>query len=172
MRAFLLAAAVASGTALAATTEPPAPAAADVAGNTAVDFKNPEKFVDAWTDGYGTGASDDVTRALRVHLEKLGRQYLPAGQQLQITITDIDLAGRYDMMRSRTDWIRVMRDVDWPRIDLHYRLTQDGRTLREADARVSDMNYLSRIALQRSTEPLRYEKDMLAQWFAKTFGAS
>jgi hypothetical protein len=175
MRAALfLAVIVASSAAHAADPTPaataPAPNPAE-AGNTTVSFKNPEKFIDANTSNNGTGASPRVLDELKAYLEKLGKDQLPAGQQLQLTITDIDLAGRWDMMRTRPDWVRVMRDVDWPRIELHYKLTQNGQTLRGADARVADMNYLSNGTLQRSTESLRYEKEMLKQWFTKTFAA-
>lgn len=168
MRAPALLLMLVAGTAIAADPAAP-PAAAPPAGNTTVSFKKPDKFTDAGTEGIGSRTSPRVLDALKAHLEQLGAKKLPAGETLQITITDIDLAGRFDPQPGGNDRVRIMRDVDWPRIDLHYTLQQDGRTLADADASLSDMNYLASSSLRRSTDPLRYEKDMLDAWFAKTF---
>lgn len=157
-----------SGTAMAADPATP-DGAAPPTGNTTVSFKKPDKFTDAGTEGIGSRTSPRVLDALKAHLEQLGAKKLPSGETLQITITDIDLAGRFDPQPGGNDRVRIMRDVDWPRIELHYTLQQDGRTLADADASLSDMNYLMHSSLRRSTDPLRYEKDMLDAWFATTF---
>ncbi|WP_084197194.1 DUF3016 domain-containing protein [Solimonas soli] len=166
---------LAGGGALAAEPAAPAPPAsaqaapAVAAPNTLVTFKDPDKFIDAGTDGIGSRTSPQVLDALKKHLQQLGARWLPAGQTLQITVTDIDLAGRFDPRPGRDNRVRIMRDGDWPRIDLHYTLKQDGRTLQDADAHLSDMSYLMNSGLTRSDDWLRYEKSMLDRWFAKTF---
>lgn len=156
--ALMLAAAVQAQTA-------PAP-------NTSVVFKNPEKFLDAGDNGFSSPASPRVLADIKSHLETLGAKYLPAGQTLAIEVLDIDLAGRFTPLPGReSQWVRVARTGDWPRIRLHYKLSAPSGPLREADADVRDMNYLHRSDGAYSSENLRYEKRMLAEWFVDTFAA-
>lgn len=162
MLALLLAAALAGG----------ATSATDMASvNTVVSFVHPEKFVDASDEGFGRPPSPRILAAIQSELERLGRAWLGPGQTLAIAVTDIDLAGFYEPARNG-QWIRVLRDADWPRIALHYTLSQDGHVVREADARLVDMNYLHRSTFQHNSEPLYSEKRMLQDWFQKTFRAS
>jgi hypothetical protein len=113
---------------------------------------------------------EDVLKDLKAHFEKLGQSLKP-GQTLKIDITDVDLAGREEpRMRGMND-LRVLNGrADWPRISLHYVLEQDGKVLSQGDAQLSDMSYMSRINRYPSDARLRYEKQMIDDWFAKTFG--
>jgi len=97
---------------------------------------------------------------------------LPPGQDLDIEVLDIDLAGReYPGARSGRD-IRVVKGgADWPRIHLKYTLLQNGAVVRSGEAQLSDMNYMYRIPRMSDGDPLRYEKQMLDDWFKKDFGA-
>jgi hypothetical protein len=93
---------------------------------------------------------------------------LPAGQSLKIEVLDIDLAGRL-YPRHMGDEIRVMNGgADWPRMQLRYTLTQDGQTLRSGEEQLSNMNYQMSLSRYSDSEPLRYEKQMLDDWFKKT----
>ena len=134
---------------------------------TEVTFTKPEQFTDVPFD---PREREDVLKELTRHFEKLGES-LPAGQNLKIDITDVDLAGRENpSLRSGND-IRVMNGrVDWPRIRLHYVLEQDGKVLSSGDAALSDISYMSRINRYFSGEKLRYEKLMIDDWFSNTFG--
>lgn len=138
--------------------------------NTLVSFIKPEKFIDASDQGLGMGSSPRVLDDIKSFLEKLGAQHLPPGQQLSIEIRNIDLAGRFDSMPGRpSEWVRMQREADWPRIQLHYRLSVQGQLLREADANIADMNYLQKARSSYSSQPLGYEKRMLAEWFKNSF---
>ncbi|MHC6225511.1 DUF3016 domain-containing protein [Pseudomonas sp. X10] len=136
-----------------------------------VRFDHPEKFRDASLNspGYERGADAEVMKALTQHLQKLGQRYLQPGQQLQIDIRDIDLAGRYEPWHSRAYNVRFMRDITWPTIDLHYTLSQPGQPQQEAADRVSDKMYLSRPGRQTSSDRLFAEKAMLNDWFRQRF---
>lgn len=94
---------------------------ATAAASVEVVFKDPEKFSDASLDspGYERGADPYVMKELRSYIQKLGERYLPPGQQLQIEIRNIDLAGRYEPWRPDAYEVRFMRDITWPSIDLH-----------------------------------------------------
>jgi len=92
---------------------------------------------------------------------------LPAGQALKIEVLDIDLAGRMYPRRSGED-IRIMNGgADWPRLHLRYTLEQDGRVLRSGDDQLSNMSYQDRLGRYSSSDALRYEKQMLDEWFDK-----
>lgn len=90
---------------------------------------------------------------------------LPPGQQLKIEVLDIDLAGRLYPRRAG-DEIRILNGgADWPHMHLKYTLEQDGRVLRSGDEQLSNMNYQGRVGGYFDSDPLRYEKQMLDDWF-------
>lgn len=166
MRNFLAVLLIAASAA-AGGADAPAPASP----NTIVSFSHPEKFVDASDRDFGAPPSPRVLDALKAELEALGRKYLPSGETLDVQITDVDLAGRFDPVPRRGgESVRVLREVDWPRITLNYRLLRDGQLVKQDQVRVADMNYLNRPTLRYSGDNLRYEKRMLDEWFANTFG--
>ena len=93
---------------------------------------------------------------------------LPAGQTLKIEVLDIDLAGRLYPRYNGED-IRILKGgADWPRIHLRYTLEQDGKTLRSGDAELPDMSYQDRVPRHFDNDTLRYEKQMLDDWFSKS----
>ncbi|MFQ6575766.1 DUF3016 domain-containing protein [Pseudomonas sp. UM16] len=136
-----------------------------------VNYDKPDHFRDASlnSNGYERGADEQVMKELRSYLQALGKRYLPPGQTLRIDITDIDLAGRYEPWHAQAYSIRFMRDITWPSIDLHYVLSQQGQTLSQADARVTDKFYLQRPGRSTSNDRLYAEKAMLDEWFRKQF---
>jgi len=93
---------------------------------------------------------------------------LPPGQNLKIEVLDIDLAGRLWPRRNGGEDIRVLNGgADWPRMHLRYTLEQDGKVLRSGDEQLSNMNYMQGISRYSDTDTLRYEKQMLDDWFNK-----
>lgn len=94
---------------------------------------------------------------------------LPAGQQLKIEVLDIDLAGRLWPRRSGGEDIRIMNGgADWPHIKLRYTLEENGTVLRSGDSDLSNMMYQQRFTRYSDADPLRYEKQMIDDWFEKT----
>lgn len=94
---------------------------------------------------------------------------LPAGQQLKVEVLDIDLAGRLYPRRGSGEDIRIMNGgADWPHMHLKYTLEQDGQVLRSGDEQLSNMNYQNRFGGYLDGDPLRYEKQMLDDWFNKS----
>ncbi len=63
-----------------------------------------------------------------------------------------------------------LRDIYPPRFTMRYRLSEDGRTLVEGQETVVDPNYLANPAIYFSpSDPLRFDKAMLANWFRTRF---
>jgi Protein of unknown function (DUF3016) len=128
-----------------------------------VKFVEPDKFSDM---PFPTWEREEVLKELDAHFAKLAKS-LPAGQDLKVEVTDIDLAGTDFPGRMGRD-VRILKGgADWPRINLKYSIEAQGRTLASGEARVADMNYLRQHNPYPSNESLRYEKRMLDQWFKK-----
>jgi hypothetical protein len=132
-----------------------------------VTYVQPDKFSDL---PFVTWDREDALKTLTEHFTWLGTA-LPPGQDLRIEVTDVDLAGRaIPNARAGRD-LRVLRgQADWPRIELRYTVEQNGQVLKSGEARITDMNYLNHANRYFDSEPLRYEKAMLDEWFEKTIG--
>lgn len=145
------------------------PAGPELPANVDVRFTAAEKFVDATYENR-SNTRTRVAQDLTAHLVALGKRYLPQGQRLEIEITDVDLAGRYEPWHVDTHDVRYMRDVTWPRVDLEYRLLAGDEEIARGKEVLIDMNYLSRAGLRSNSDRLRYEKAMLDEWFRGRFG--
>jgi hypothetical protein len=151
-----------------------AAAAATGAGRVVVDFVQPERYSDA-SDSLGrTGGDAEVLDALRAQIEASALACLAAGQTLSVHVLDIDLAGDYEWWHRRfTPGVRVLRERDWPRIELSYRVSNEAVAPGGAAAApaatpeqhevVSDMAYLSG-ARPAVDGRLGHERAMLARW--------
>jgi len=131
-----------------------------------VKYDDPENFQDMprWDKDRA-----QVLKDLSAHFAKLG-QRLPAGQDLNITVKDIDLAGREYPSSRRAEDIRILRGgADWPSMHLQYSLEQNGQVIKSGDEHVSNMMYLNRLNRYVDGDSLRFEKQMLDEWFDKTF---
>lgn len=142
-----------------------------LAGTAEVNFVEPDRYSDAG----GRGGMRDVPmrevvlREIRAHLVDLAQRNLPANQTLKIDITDIDIAGRRDVLGAGVEDVRVYDDISPPRIRLTFVLSEDGRTVSEGEERLSDPNYLNTVARVPQGDPLRYERPMLTKWFLARF---
>lgn len=139
-------------------------ASAAMAGTVEVTFVNPATFADA---GIRQDEQDANLKMLDRYLQGLGQRLLPADQTLKIEVLDLSLAGTI-RRRGRGD-IRVLRgEADYPRIHLRYVL-QGGGAQRSGDEWVSDLTYANGLTSAYRSEPLYYEKRMLANWFKDRF---
>ena len=137
-----------------------------------VVYVRPDRFTDVKGSCFGP---DDRTGPILEELASFMREtalrFMPEGSSLAITVTDVDLAGEYEVPvrpPQRCD-ARIYRDVYPPRIDLEFRLTDGAGRVVRADRRVlRDSNYLTWSALPPS-DPLRHEKRLLLDWFASEF---
>lgn len=139
-------------------------ASAAASAGVTVTYVHPEKYSDlpfpAWE-------RDDVLKELTEHFQKLSAG-LPPGTDMNIEILDVDLAGReHPNFRGARD-LRVLRGMaDWPMIHLRYTVEQNGQVVARGEEHVKDMLYLDRRVGSKyfDGDALRYEKQMLDQWF-------
>jgi hypothetical protein len=148
-----------------------ATSADSVVSRISMTFVDPERFTDvkekAQASTRGVGALlDELAQFAR----EVGERHVPAGLALELRVTDIDLAGEFEPWRgpqfART---RFMREIHAPRIDFEFRLTSgQGRVVGEGRRSLRDPNYLARSS-RLTDERLRYEKDLLREWFRGEF---
>jgi hypothetical protein len=132
-----------------------------------VNYVQPDRFSDL---PFVPWEREDTLKTLTEHFTKLGNS-LPPGQDLRIEVLDVDLAGRaIPNARAGRD-LRVLRgQADWPRMQFRYAIEENGQLLKSGEAQLSDMNYLDHRTRYFDSEPLRYEKQMIDDWFEKNIG--
>jgi hypothetical protein len=131
----------------------------------AVSYLHPEQFTDLPLSGWERQAALDE---LTGHFNQLGKALAP-GQDLKIEVLDVDLAGREYPSAGRQ--LRVLRgSADWPRMVLRYSLESNGSVNRSGSAQLTDMSYLNRGNRYVAGTALRYEKQMIDDWWEKTIG--
>ncbi len=142
-------------------------AAGSAGAAVSVTYIKPDKFIDL---PFVPWEREDTLKQLTEHFNRIGSA-LPPGQDLRIEVLDIDLAGReIPNARAGRD-LRILRgQADWPRMDLRYSLEQNGQVIKSGEAKLSDMNYLNHANRYFDSEPLRYEKAMIDDWYEKTIG--
>lgn len=126
-----------------------------------VTFADIKSFTDADTR-HGNAKNE-----LRAHLQRLGGQLDP-GLDLAVTILDINLAGLDHSIRGPFG-PRVLTGSTFPSMSLRYVLTRKGKTISSGQENLSDQLYLERPGATRSGDSLRYEKNMLDDWFRSRF---
>lgn len=144
------------------------------AGEAKVNFKK----VDDYTDF--EPASGIEERYQKRQMEELTNFFnklasrLPEGQTLNVTVTDIDLTGRLEPTfgEAATNYIRVVRSIDFPTMDFSYSLTDSsGAIIKEQQVELKDMSFDFDVMATKHTrtDDLYYEKKMLKEWFRNTF---
>ena len=138
---------------------------------TKVAFAHPENYTDANLHGdYGTRSWQPAVNAIGAYLKRLGDRYVDRRQDLTIEVLDIDLAGVIDPLRSLS--VRKLGPATWPRIKVRYTLAQNGRALMRGEETIAAIDYLTNASARFSSDPLRYEKAMLDDWFRGRFAAA
>ena len=173
--AALLAIAMAGGLAPAAAIAEPPPAVAvgepHPAARVSVNYVNPEEFSEVKEFGQQdrfNGAN--YLKPLKAYLIERATKMLPAGNRLEVSITDIKLAGGYEPWHgAQLMHVRFMKDVYPPRMDLSFKLIgSNGEVLREGSRKLRNLGYLqSGMMRPTDTDPLRYDKALIDSWLRR-----
>ena len=151
----------------------PGSAAAAPVGESAlrisITFVEPEKFTDARrADLAPTFAG--ILRELERFLMDAGARYVPETMKLSIRVTDIDLAGDFELFRGpKADQVRITKGLYPPHIVLEFEVMDSAATVvRSGKRNLTDINYQRRSVYPRE-DNLRYEKDILNDWLRAEF---
>lgn len=144
--------------------------ASALAGEAAVEWKHPEKYTDI-RSGNQTNKSRmrSIDNALGAEFTDMAAM-LPPGYRLDVTVTDLDLAGEIDPVPTRTmSQTRVLKDIYFPRMTFDYRLldAQGAVQLEEKDMKLKDMQYMSESMSVKTNQSYYSERKMIRDWFNK-----
>ena len=148
-----------------------APTAPKPAPRVSVIFVEPQNFTDVKEDSWSDNSSDLLDQIQKFMCET-GESYMATGMNLAIKVTDITLAGKFEPWRgARFDNVRIVRAIYPPSIKLEFRLTDGkGNIIKEGTREITDLAFEMRTAWPTG-DSLRYEKDMLRDWFREEFGS-
>lgn len=137
-----------------------------LAGDAKVTFLAPEKFTDILSgDESLEDAQKTVTKEFGQIFSRLGKK-LPDGYHLEVSVTDIDLAGavRYSRIHQVKN-IRIVKDTDWPRIKFSYTIKDASQNvLASGTEDLRDLGFAHN-QFNTSNSEFKFEEQMLRDWF-------
>lgn len=134
-----------------------------------VTYSHPENFTEMritprseWTDVESNMA------LLKRYIERRAASVLGPGQQLDIVITDLALAGQYEPWPSSpTGWMRVIRRNYPPRIEFHFTLRDaDGKVVKQGKRTLTNFAFMDTASIHDS-DPVRYTKALVDRWLRR-----
>ena len=139
---------------------------------TDVVFFEPQNFTDVRDSSLGDSESarSATLGELRTYVTKQANRFLTPGQQLKITVTDVDLAGEFEPWRG-AQWgdVRVVKDIYPPRATLSFQLIDaDGQVIKQGDRQLRDLAFMMKLSINRD-DPLRHEKALFDDWLSLEF---
>lgn len=152
-------------------TDPDAPRALPAQGNVSVRWTDPAQFSDLRFSGNRVEAGrGNWVEQLAEHLRTRASRRLPAGERLDVEITDVRRAGRYEPWRGvQMQDVRILRDIYPPRIDLQFqRVSASGQVLSSGERTLTDPGYLMG-SQPGGSDSLRFEKGLIDRWLRREF---
>ena len=143
-----------------------------------ITWQDPEKFDDVRSPSASrVKFRERIFKELDKYFNELAED-LPNGQKLVMNVTNVDLAGDVlpasfaGLGRSMSE-VRVVKSIYIPRMSFNYQLlSSDGGVLQEEEVKLKDMSFLNSHNRFFSSDTLRYEKNMIAEWFEDEFAKS
>lgn len=140
-----------------------------LAAPASVSFAQSEQFTDVPRSAWDR---ERLLKQLSSHFDVLAAR-LPAGQTLKVEVLDLDLAGRTFPGAMHNPDLRVLgTGADWPHMKLRFSVSEGDKIIKSGEDNISSMSYLDRINRYVSGDSLRYEKQMLDDWFKDRVAAN
>jgi len=135
-----------------------------------VVFVQPEKFTDARRAEFKPN-SEAILDAIAKFMQEMGEEIIPWDMNLDIRVTDVDLAGNFEPWRGpQSEQVRITNQLYPPRFALEYGVIDArGQVIQSGKRDLTDLNYQLR-TFYPIDDYLRYEIDLLRQWFRAEFG--
>lgn len=141
-------------------------------GRAEVTFAHPEKFADV-RSYYSENDKDRdaLLDQLKEYIVLKSKTYVPEGQKLLVTVTDVDMAGDFEPWRGpQFSDIRIVKDLYPPTIKLTFRLVDaDGKVVKEGTRELRDLAFMMKITMGFRDDPVRHEKALLDDWLRADF---
>jgi hypothetical protein len=135
-----------------------------------VVFVKPQRFTDVKRADFKPN-SEAILDAIAGFMQATGEEILPAHMNLDVRVTDIDLAGNFEPWRGpQSDQVRITNQLYLPRFALEFRVIDArGQIILSGKRNLTDLNYQLR-TFYPVDDYLRYEKDLLRHWFREEIG--
>lgn len=134
-----------------------------------IEWTDPEEFRDA--DHYYNGGKKSktiVTSNLERFFERDARRYLPEGTVLEMTVTELDLAGDFEPWhRGNWDDVRIVKSIYPALIKFNYRyLGENGEVIAEGEEKLWDrlVPDSMRARFLGRSESYPYIKSLVRDW--------
>lgn len=142
--------------------------AAQAAGKAEVMW-NPDAYAYRDIEMYGMEPDDSlevVQDGMNEVFERLANSHLAAGQTLQVTVNDLDLAGQMEPYRGGAmDDVRIVRSIYPPAIKFDWKVVNAaGETVLEGTEDIVDMGFEMRLTRSTSRRMFEIEEQMLRHW--------
>ena len=137
-------------------------------GTVNVEYQDPENFTDMKrNDVVARGADEGYLRELQRYIERVGRNRVPEGRVVALTITDVDMAGDFEPQRGpEFNDVRIVKSIYPPRINLAFRVTDPaGNLIVEGERQLRDLSFNWRTSPVDQDDPLRHEKALIDDFF-------
>ncbi len=141
-------------------------------GPVSVAWADPATFTELKASGNRfESAQGDWLIQLAKYMRKQADKQLAPGNKLELTIVDIQRAGRYEPWHGLDRQnIRMIRDIYPPRMTVKYRETDaSGAVVAEGERKLTDMAFMVNSGMINDSDPLRYEKRMIDSWLRRDF---
>lgn len=149
-------------------TDPDAPRSLPEQGPVQVQWTDPSAFSDLKFSGNRwRAAQGNWVEQLAEHLRESAGKRLPEGERLEVKITDLHRAGRYEPWHGlQFQDVRFLRDHYPPSMSLEFRhYAADGRLLAEGTREMRDTGFLTTGGgSPTARDNLYYEKRMIDDW--------
>ncbi|GAA0374553.1 hypothetical protein GCM10009092_43480 [Bowmanella denitrificans] len=139
-----------------------------------INWQDPDRYTDVHPANESRVKFRERTFAeIQEYVEKLAEK-LPDGQKLQLNVTNLDLAGQvwpgsFVGLNSPSD-VRLIKRIDIPRMKFDYKLLDaSGEQIKGEEVDLKDMSFQDRVNPLFNSESLRYEKNMIREWFNEAF---
>lgn len=138
-----------------------------------VDWQSPQRYADI---GSNDGSQEKFRATLFGALDAVFAEQaanLPAGQTLEVAVTDLDMAGAM-RVGPRGGFQRVVQSSQFPQITLDYRLLDaDGRVVASQSGvtfkYLGFYNATNAVRQADSAQPFYFESEMIRAWYGRTF---
>lgn len=139
------------------------------AGVVSITWHNPKHFRDIKaTSGLQSRYQQHFFKIMTKSLNKYASHVLQSGQQLELIVKDVDLAGdvRPTFGATPTD-IRVVKSLYPPRIRFHYQVKQDDSILLSGEEKLQNLGFQDGIRVN-SHQSFHYETQLLKDWVSRS----
>lgn len=134
---------------------------------TVVNYEDPENFTDMKDGYYGSskglaGYQEEFAR----YIKRTADRMLPEGQTLEITFTDVDMAGDFEPWRgaSATD-VRIVKSLYPPRLTFNYVVRDSsGAVVKEGSERLVNLSFMQTTMGISRNDTFHYEQEMMRDW--------